>query len=229
MNSKSKIIVALDSNNFNKIKILLKKISDDIYGVKVGYQFFYNFNKKDYNLLKKNRLKIFLDLKLHDIPNTVNMGIKALLKLKPDMITLHISGGEKMLKAAKKVTKNIKLIGVSALTSLDKKDINQIYNRNNINKLITGMTKIALKANMDGIVCSPKEIKIVKKISKNKLIIITPGIRFLNKKIKNDDQKRSLGPKEAIKLGANYLVIGRPILQARNPLELINQINDQTK
>ena len=229
MNSKSKIIVALDSNNFTKIKKLLKKISNDIYGVKVGYQFFYNFNQKGYNLLKENKLKIFLDLKLHDIPNTVSMGIKALLKHKPDMLTVHISGGEEMIKAAKKITKNIKLIGVSALTSLNKKDINQIYNRKDINKFIISMTKIALKANADGIVCSPKEIKIVKKISKNKLIIITPGIRFLNKKIKNDDQKRSLSPKEAIKLGANYLVIGRPILNAKNPLKLICKINDQTR
>jgi len=157
------------------------------------------------------------------------MGIKALNKFKPDMLTVHISGGEKMLLLTKKITNKTKLIGVSALTSLGKKDIYQIYNRPNAKKLVTDMVKIALKSKIDGIVCSPEEIKIVKKISKGKLIIITPGIRLLNNKVKNDDQKRVLGPKEAINLGANYIVIGRPLLNSKNPKKLVKLINEQTK
>jgi len=229
MSSKSKIILALDSNNFSKIKNLLTKISKEIYGVKVGYQYFYKFEKKGLNLLKKNKIKIFLDLKLHDIPNTVYMGIRALNKIKADMITVHISGGEKMLSLTKKMKNKTKLIGVTALTSLNKKDIRSIYNRPNAKKLVTDMTKIAIKNRIHGIVCSPKEIKIVKKIAKRKLIIITPGIRLKNNKIKNDDQKRTLDPKKAIDLGADYIVIGRPILNSKNPKKLVQYINEQTK
>lgn len=229
MSSKSKIILALDLNNYQKLKKLIKNISSDIYGVKVGYQFFYKFQKNGFDLLKKNKLKVFLDLKLHDIPNTVRMGILALEKFKPDMLTIHISGGEKMLISARQVTNKIKLIGVSTLTSLNNKDINQIYNRNSAKKIVTDMVKIALKTNLHGIVCSPKEIKIVKKISKGKLIIITPGIRLLNNKIKKDDQKRTLTPKKAIDLGADYIVVGRPIINAKNPKMIVKQINEQTK
>jgi len=229
MSSKSKIILALDSNNFLKIKNLLTKISKEIYGVKVGYQYFFKFEKKGLDFLKKYKIKIFLDLKLHDIPNTVYMGIKALNEIKSDMITVHISGGGKMLSLTKKMKNKTKLIGVTALTSLNKKDIRAIYNRPNAKKLVTDMTKIAIKNRLHGIVCSPKEIKIVKKVAKRKLIIITPGIRLKNNKIKNDDQERTLDPKQAINLGADYIVIGRPILNSKNPKKLVQSINEQTK
>ena len=227
MSSKSKIILALDSDNFLNIKKLLNTISKDIYGVKVGYQFFFNFNERGYEFLKRKKLKIFLDLKLHDIPNTVLNGIKALKKFKPDMITVHISGGLEMLNYAKKISKNIKVIGVSALTSLNNQNIKLIYNWTNSNKLVKEMINIALKSKIDGIVCSPKEITLVKKLSKNRLIVITPGIRPSTNLMKTDDQKRTMSPKEAIKLGANYIVIGRPILNSKNPKRLVRLINEQ--
>ena len=223
MPSKRKIILALDLNNFSKIKKIISKVHGHIYGVKIGYQFYFNFGVKGYNYLKKKNLKIFIDLKLHDIPHTVSMGIKALNKLKPEMITVHISGGINMLKEAKGISKKIKIIGVSALTSLNKENIRQIYNRSNINILVREMVGVAIKSKLDGIVCSPKEISLVKKLSKNKLIIITPGIRLDEKTIKSDDHKRTLSPKEAIKLGANYIVIGRPILNSKDPTKLVNK------
>ena len=228
MSFKSRIILALDSNNFSKIQNILSKISNEIYGVKVGYQFFFNFGTTGYKYLQNRKLKIFFDFKLHDIPNTVFMGIKALNKLNPSMLTVHISGGNKMLSLARKNRKKSKIIGVSALTSLDEKNISLIYNRSSAKKLVKDMVKIALKSKLDGIVCSPKEIKLVKDISKDKLIIITPGIRVGKKLVKNDDQKRILTPKEAIKLGADFLVIGRPILNSKNPKKLVKFINDQT-
>ena len=228
MSSKSKIIVALDTDNFDKIKNLIKKVYKEIYGVKIGYQFFFNFQSKGIFLIKKYKLKIFFDFKWHDIPNTVAMGIQAIKKFKPDMITVHISGGDDMLKFAKKECKKIKLIGVTALTSLNDNDISKIYNRKNSLKFIKDMTKISLKNKLDGIVCSPNEIKFVKKYSKNKLKIITPGIRNKDNIINNDDQKRTMNATEAIKLGANFLVIGRPILKSKNPLKFIRIINDQT-
>ena len=163
---KSKIILALDSNNFSKIQNILSKISNEIYGVKIGYQFFFNFGTIGHKYLQNRKLKIFFDFKLHDIPNTVIMGIKALDKLNPAMVTVHISGGEKMLSLARKNRKKTKIIGVSALTSLDEKNISLIYNRSSTKKLVEDMVKIALKSKIDGIVCSPKEIKFVKKYFK---------------------------------------------------------------
>ena len=226
---KSKIIFALDTNNYNKIEKILKSISNDIHGVKIGYQFFFNFDSRGYNLIKKKKLKIFFDFKLHDIPNTVYEALKAIKVFNPEMVTVHISGGNKMLTFAKKNLKKIKIIGVTALTSLNNKDIKQIYKRSNTKKLVSEMVKIALKNKLDGIVCSPEEIEIVKKISKEKLLIITPGIRLDQKNIKNDDQKRIMTPGKAINLGADYLVIGRPILNSKNPKKLIKSINDETK
>ena len=227
MNKKSKIILALDTNNLKKIIRIISLISKDIYAVKVGYQFYFNFGSKGIKIIKKYKLKIFFDFKLHDIPNTTLMAIKQIKKYKPDMLTLHISGGKNMLSLAKSKSKKIKLIGVSVLTSLDNKNMKSIYNRKNIEILIKDMVKLALKAKISGIVCSPKEIKLVKKISKNKLIIITPGIRIDTGKIKNDDQKRTLTPKKALSLGADYIVIGRPILNSKNPKKLVQLINEK--
>ena len=224
---KSKIILALDTDDFKKIKNLIKELKNHIYGVKVGYQFFFNFGEKGYSFLKKNNLNIFFDFKLHDIPNTVAMGISSLNRLDPDMLTVHISGGKNMLVSANKNSKNTKIIGVSILTSLDKKNIFNIYNRKNTKTLIKKMVSLAIDSKIYGIVCSPKEVKYVKEFAKSKLKIITPGIRLKNQKIRNDDQKRFLLPKEAIKLGADYLVIGRPIIASNNPLYLVKSINDQ--
>ena len=226
MKRTSKIIFALDSNNYSKIKKTLKLISKNIYGVKIGYQFFFNFGTKGYNLIKKMKLKIFFDFKFHDIPNTVSNAIGIIKKLNAEMITVHISGGKKMLNEAKKNSKKVKIIGVTALTSLDDKNIYQIYKRKNVEQLVKEMINIAIKSKLDGIVCSPKEIKLVKKISKRKLIIITPGIRPILKKQISDDQKRIMTPMKAISLGADYLVIGRPILNSKNPKKLVELIND---
>ncbi|MBI28525.1 MAG: orotidine-5'-phosphate decarboxylase [Pelagibacteraceae bacterium] len=229
MSDKSKIILALDLDDNNKIQKIVSEVSNDIYGIKIGYQYLFNFGIKKLSFFKKKKLKIFFDFKLHDIPNTVSRATEALARFKPDMMTVHISGSESMLKFSKKYSKNIKIIGVSALTSLNKKDITKIYKRSNAEKLVRDMVKIAINAKIDGIVCSPKEIKLVKKISKNKLTIITPGIRPNKNKAKNDDQKRFLSPKRAIELGADYIVIGRPILNSKNPKKLVKSINEETK
>ena len=121
MNKKSKIILALDTNNLKKIKRIIFLISKDIYAVKVGYQFYFNFGSEGIKIIQRYKLKIFFDFKLHGIPNTTLMGIKQIMKYKPDMLTLHISGGKNMLSLAKSKSKKIKLIGVSVLTSLDNK------------------------------------------------------------------------------------------------------------
>ena len=222
----NKIIVALDSNKFKETKNLVKKIKNHIFAIKIGYEFFFNFGIKGYIELKKIYPKIFLDLKLHDIPNTVYNGINAIEKLKPLLTTIHISGGDEMQKiSVKNKKKNTKILGVSILTSLDSKQTKKYYKESNIEKLVGNFVKHAKKNKLDGIVCSPHEIKYVRKIVGKKFIIVVPGIRPENYFNKKDDQKRFITPKEAINLGADYLVIGRPITKSSDPLNTIKQIN----
>ena len=224
MNSK-KIIVALDSNKINKVKELTKLIKNEVFAFKIGYEFFFNFGIDGYKQIKKICPKIFLDLKLHDIPNTVQQGIKAIEKLRPIFTTIHISGGDEMIKSSMINRKYTKILGVSVLTSLNTKQINKYYNENSIEKIVKKFVKYATKYKLDGIVCSPKEIEIVRKEIGKKFTIVTPGIRPEMHNSFFDDQKRILTPKKAIDLGANFLVIGRPITESKNPLDTIKQIN----
>ena len=219
-----KIIVALDGNNFSKIKKIALSLKNEVYAYKVGYEFFFNFGVKGYKTLHKIVPNIFLDLKMHDIPNTVGNAIKGIEKLNPIFTTIHLSGGDKMQQIALNESKKTKIIGVSVLTSLNSKQTKKFYNKK-IEELVENLVKSAIKNKLHGLVCSPKEIKIVKKLAGDKLIIITPGIRPINYLNKKDDQKRTLTPKQAIDRGADYLVIGRPITKSKNPLATIKQIN----
>ena len=222
----NKIIVALDSNNLKKIKSLVSELRSEVYAFKIGYEFFLNFGINGYNEIKKICPNIFLDLKLHDIPNTVGKGIKAIEKLSPKFTTIHISGGDEMQKSThSKKNRKLKILGVSILTSLNSLQTKKYYNEANIEKLVTKFVKNAYKNKLDGIVCSPLEIKTARKIGGKNLIIVVPGIRPDNYTKKNDDQKRTIGAKEAIRLGADYLVIGRPITKSKNPLKTIKQLN----
>ena len=223
MNDK-KIIVALDSINLYDSKYLVDEIKNQVFAFKIGYDFFFSFGLDGYNQIKNKKVNIFLDLKLHDIPNTIKNGIEAIANLNPYFTTIHITGGDEMQKIANLNKKNVKVLGVSILTSIDSAQAEKYYSEKNINNLVGKFVKNALENKLDGVVCSPLEIELVKKISSGKLIIVTPGIRPENYN-KNDDQKRFMSPKEAVNLGANYLVIGRPITQSSNPLLEITSIN----
>ena len=222
MNSK-KVIVAIDSDNLKKIKKLVNILKSEAYAFKIGYEFFFNFGIDGYNQVKKICPNIFLDLKLHDIPNTVEKGVKAIGKLKPLLTTVHISGGNEMMRASIKNKKYTKILGVSVLTSLDENMTKLYYNEKKIEKLVKKFVNQAKKNQLDGVVCSPLEIKYIRKKVGKKFLIITPGIRIKNE---HDDQKRVMTPKEAIDLGADYLVIGRPIIKASNPLKILKTINN---
>ena len=221
----NKIIVALDNNNLNQVLSIISNLKKEAFAFKIGYEFFFNFGFEGYKLVEKENVKIFLDLKLHDIPNTVNKGINAISKLNPYFTTIHLSGGDEMQRKAIEVKKKVKILGVSMLTSLNSEQVKKYYFNDNIEKIVSDFANYALTNNLDGIVCSPKEIKIIKKITSNKLLIITPGIRPSNFKNVKDDQKRTMSPKEAIHAGANYLVIGRPITNSSNPLKELQSIN----
>tara|TARA_B100000963_G_C22473942_1_gene601491 strand:- start:59 stop:742 length:684 start_codon:yes stop_codon:yes gene_type:complete len=220
----NKVIVALDSNNLKKTIKLVEILKKDVYAFKIGYQFFFNFGLDGYKKIHSICPKIFLDLKLHDIPNTVEKGLSALQKIKPKLTTIHISGGDNMMESAAKIKKNTKILGVSILTSMDSRQTQKYYNKKDISKLVKKFTIAAKNNKLDGVVCSPKEIKHIRKETGKNFIIVTPGIRINNKLI-SDDQKRIETPKKAIESGANYLVIGRPITGSRNPLKVLKEIN----
>ena len=222
----SKIIVALDGKNLIQVKKIVNELKFDVYAFKIGYEFFFNYGINGYKEIKKICPNIFLDLKLHDIPNTVEKGIKAISNLKPLITTIHISGGNEMMKASKIINKKTKVVGVSILTSLNSKQTKMYYNDNKIESIVKKFVKQAQKSGLDGVVCSPKEIKLVRRIVNKNFIIITPGIRINKLNTKIDDQKRVLSPKEAVQLGADYLVIGRPIMQSKNPLKTVKEINE---
>ena len=219
-----KIIVALDSDNLDKTIKLVKILKRDVFAFKIGYQFFYNFGLEGYKKVYSICPKIFLDLKLHDIPNTVEKGLEALIKMKPLFTTIHISGGDEMMIASTANKKNTMILGVSVLTSLDSDQTKKYYNQKNVSTLVKKFAQEAKKNKLNGVVCSPQEIKHIREIVGKNFIIVTPGIRITSK-LKSDDQKRVETPKKAIKLGANYLVIGRPITKSRDPLKILKEIN----
>ena len=220
---KNKIFIACDSTNILRIKKIIKYTANA--KLKIGYKFGLEFlnSKNGRNFVSKLKKKvIFADLKLHDIPNTCVSAIKAIKDLKVNYLTIHISSGLQALRAAKKVSGSIRLVGVSILTSLDNKELKEIGFNKNVKKLVLDQAKLANKAKLDAIVCSAQEVNIVKKIFKNE--IITPGIRFNSK---NNDQKRTLTPKQAYKNGSDWLVIGRPITKGnikRNIKTLIDHL-----
>ena len=205
--SKKKIFIAVDTNNVSRAKKIIrdtqtKKIE---VGYKFGLEFFYSKGGRKFLSSLKNH-KIFLDLKLNDIPNTVSSAMKSLKNLKIAYLTVHISSGLNALKVLKKESKNIKIAGVTTLTSLNDKDLKEIGYKKKVNELVKHQAKLAKKAKLDAIICSGHEIKLVK--SEFKKEIITPGIKMQNTK---NDQKRIMKPNEAFAAGSDWLVIGRSI------------------
>ena len=219
-----RIIVAIDTFDLKKANAILDQLNPNICLVKIGSVIFNALGKTFLKHVSSRGFKIFLDLKLHDIPNTVYETIIGFNDCKIDMLTVHLSGGEEMLNKAMLAAKSInaKVIGVSILTSLDEKDSLALFN-SKIEDQISHLFKIALKANIDGIVCSPHELEIANTILGIHVIKITPGIRDVKVE---DDQERTMSAKEAIKKGSTYLVIGRPITQADDVGHALQNFND---
>ncbi|WP_440917988.1 orotidine-5'-phosphate decarboxylase [Candidatus Pelagibacter sp.] len=219
--TKNKIFVACDSTNISKVKRIISKTQNS--KMKVGYKFGLEFlnSKAGRPFLSKLKNKIkFADLKLHDIPNTCASTVKAIKDLKINYLTIHISSGLEALKATKKVSGKIKLIGVTILTSLDDKALKDIGYNKDVKKLVLHQARMANKAKLDAIVCSAQEVKLVKKVFKKE--IITPGIRFNSK---SNDQKRIVTPKQAYKYGSDWLVMGRPITKGNIKKNIQNLID----
>ena len=188
--------------------------------VKIGSVSFNSIGHDIISYASKKGFDIFLDLKLHDIPNTVKKSIEGLVSLPIKMLTIHTSGGKEMMMAAMDAVSGteIKVFGVTALTSLSNDDTNEIFQRN-ASAQVNAMLDLAESAGIDGVVCSPHELELVSK--RKSLLSITPGIRLYNS---NDDQKRVMTPKKAINHGADYLVIGRPITASENITKALIEI-----
>ena len=219
--NKKKIFVACDSNNIKKIKEIIRKTENS--KLKIGYKFGLEFlnSKKGRQFISKLKNKIiFGDYKFADIPTTCASAVKAVKDLKFNYLTIHISSGLEALKAVKKVSGNTKIIGVTILTSLDNNSLKEIGYNKEVKKIVLEQAKLANKANLDAIVCSPNEVNLVKKVFKKE--IITPGIRFNSKE---NDQKRIQTPKQAYKNGSDWLVIGRPITKGNINNNIKNLIN----
>ena len=229
----NQIICALDFDDFSKAESFIKAVNYDIV-YKIGMEFFYRFGIDGIRKVSnaKKNIKLFLDLKLHDIPNTVERAIYPLVtNVRPYMLTLHVAGGKKMLQnavfAATEASKNSNiqkplLLGVTVLTSLNNQDLKEMGHAISITQSVENYSNVAKKANLDGIVCSPLEVKLVKNMHGKSLKIVTPGIRL--ERSSNDDQSRFLSPKEAFNMGSDFIVMGRPLINSSDPNNVIKNI-----
>ena len=214
------IIIAIDETDFNKASNIIDQLDSSKCMIKIGSVAFNSIGHNVIDYAAKEGFDIFLDLKPHDIPNTVKKSIQSLSLLPIKMLTVHTSGGKDMMSAAMEAVSgtDIKVFGVTVLTSISHDDTNNIFKRTS-SKQVEAMLDLAELSGIDGVVCSPHELELLSK--RTSLLSITPGIRLENS---NDDQKRVMTPKEAIDLGADYLVIGRPITSSENIGESLNKI-----
>ena len=215
------IFVACDISNQEEILELLSKIHEEISGIKIGLQYITQRSPEDIKELGKFNKPIFYDGKFFDIKNTLVESVKSLKNLNISYATVHLLNGLEALKAANLAAKdiNIKLLGVSVLTSFENEELKQLGFKDQIKEQVLRLIKIAEEANLFGVICSPLEIKIIKEIAPN-LKCFTPGIRQDNNK---NDQKRTMNAKQALEAGSDCLIIGRPITKG-DPKKNIQEI-----
>ena len=221
---KVKIFIACDTTDLRRIKKIIKdsSVPEINFGYKFGLEFLNSKYGRSFLIGLKNKIT-FGDYKLADIPNTCASAIKAVKDLKLNYITIHLSSGLEAIKAAKKASGMTKLVGVTILTSLDNKSLREIGYNKDLKKIVLDQAKLAQKAKLDALVCSPLEIKIVRKVFKKE--IITPGIRLSGHR--SDDQKRVMTPKQAFQNGATALVMGRSLIKGnlkKNIQKLIKEL-----
>lgn len=219
------LIVALDTPSLDVVRQLLSELKGVIDYYKIGLELFTAYGWRAVELVKKQNAKVFLDLKLHDIPNTAAKCASVICGHEVDMFNVHSLGGLEMMQAVREAvdkripnkSKRPAVIGVTVLTSLSETQLTEELGINTpLETQVLNLAGLVKKAGLDGVVSSPQEISLIRKTIGNDFLIVTPGIRPAN--AASDDQKRTLTPKEAVEKGANYLVIGRPITGAANPL-----------
>ena len=206
--SNKRLIIALDFKNIDEMSHFISSLDPKKCIVKVGLQLFISEGPKVLDFLSQRGFEIFLDLKLHDIPNTVRKSVEEISQYNVKLTTIHLQGGRDMIQAANQVKGDTKILGVSLLTSLDDSDTRELYN-NDFEKQFNNLINLATETKVDGIVCSSQELELITDPS---LIKVVPGIRNQES---SDDQKRVMTSSEAYSNGADYIVVGRPITQAK--------------
>lgn len=232
-----KIIIALDFDDLKTSEKIVKELIHYVDIFKIGLELFSKYGKDSIKMVQNYGGKVFLDLKFYDIPNTVKKAVEVITEYKIFMFNLHTLGGVEMMReariAAEKRAKELKIkkpliLGITLLTSIDKKILDEeLKIRKNIKNYVKHLAQLAKKSNLDGVVCSPLEIKSIRKEYGKNFLIVTPGIRL--KEDQKFDQKRIMTPSDAIKQGADFIVMGRSITQSPNPKEKIKKIIGEIK
>lgn len=231
-----RLIVALDVDSFDKMKALVETLGDSISFYKVGMELYYSAGRKTVRYLRENGKKIFLDLKLHDIPNTVGHSVASVTRLGVNLLTVHATGGRNMIAAAARAAwitaeelgvERPKVLAVTVLTSFDDKGWQEVGGHLPIQEHVLELAKLAQDAGADGVIASPREASAIRKACGPDFEIVTPGIR--PSFAQTDDQRRIATPSQALADGASQLVIGRPITQAVDPCAAVDLILKEIK
>ncbi|MFW0072753.1 MAG: orotidine-5'-phosphate decarboxylase [Coxiella-like endosymbiont] len=224
-----KIIVAIDADTVRQALAQVRLLNPELCHLKIGSVLFTRYGPSFVEELMKKGYRIFLDLKFHDIPQTVAGACRAAVELGVWMINVHVSGGRLMIETAmnvlKSMTSNRKLLilGVTILTSLDNDDLKMLGIQDDVSIVVSRMAILAKRAGLDGVICSAHEAPLLRQQCGKDFLLVTPGIRL--KSDKKNDQKRTMTPEVALKAGSDYLIIGRTITQSKNPLKILQMIN----
>ncbi|MCD8198946.1 MAG: orotidine-5'-phosphate decarboxylase [Phascolarctobacterium sp.] len=223
MECDDRLIVALDFPTSEEAKKCVRELGESVSYYKVGMELYYAAGNEIISFLKEEGKKVFLDLKLQDIPNTVAHAMTVLAALGADMLNLHATGGRKMMleaaeavheAAAKEGKKPPKLLAVTVLTSMDEIQFADLNYKNTIAEQVIALASLAKEAGMDGVVASPKEAAAIRRACGRDFLIVTPGVRPIGAAL--DDQSRVATPAAALKNGATHIVVGRPVTKAEN-------------
>jgi orotidine-5'-phosphate decarboxylase len=225
------VIVALDVPDAETALKLAAEVAPVVGAFKIGSELFTSAGPDIVRRVRDTGAAVFLDLKFHDIPNTVAKAVAAATRLDVQMLTIHTGGGLEMMSAAEKAAQQTALqsgrnaplvLGVTVLTSMDINNLNEVGVPSNVGQQVERLANLAVRAGLRGLVCSPLEINLLRQFLPATVQLVTPGIR--TGKENSDDQKRTLSPKEAVQAGANWLVIGRPIYAAPSPRAAAEEI-----
>ncbi len=225
----SRIIVALDYPGLEPVKTLVSRLDPQLCKLKVGKQLFTSAGPEAVRYLTGLGFQVFLDLKFHDIPNTVARACEAAAALGVWMLNVHALGGGPMLRAAREAVGSGQgrplLVAVTVLTSHDQAGLEQIGLHGSVDSNVDRLARLAFDAGLDGVVCSAQEARRLRQATAQDFVLVTPGIRPLQ--ADSDDQKRVVTPEQAVRNGSDYLVIGRPVTRAQDPVAVLQAINAQ--
>ncbi|CAG9297153.1 orotidine-5'-phosphate decarboxylase [Celerinatantimonas diazotrophica] len=222
-----KVIIALDFDKKEQCLDFVHQLDPKACRLKIGKEMFTRFGPELVEYLQSLGFDIFLDLKFHDIPNTVAKAVQSAADLGVWMVNVHASGGRRMMTAAKEALKAYekppKLIAVTVLTSMESQDLQEVGYTSDVAEQVKRLATLSVDCGLDGVVCSAQESHLLRQYCPDEFLLVTPGIRLNDSA--SDDQRRIMTPEKALAEGSSYLVVGRPITQSENPVQVLNAIN----